>query len=143
MAMVAMLVVLVTAPATGTIAAPQESREIELTLPRGTVKAGRQAFIDLRCVACHRAPDDPAADFPEPISASPGPDLGSRQAVRGAAYLATTIVLPTHEISVDPSDELVHDTEEVTSPMGDITHVMTVRQFFDLIEYLESLAPSE
>jgi mono/diheme cytochrome c family protein len=118
-------------------AAQSVESEVSLSLPRGRTAEGRQVFLDLRCVACHRVDGD--EDLPSPVSASPGPDLGARQAARGAGYLATSIVTPSHEISIDPDDEILHDVAGLTSPMGDYSRAMTVLQLVDLLAYLTSL----
>lgn len=132
----AFVVSLAGAPAT---AAQSGSSDVLLTLPRGRAADGRAALLDLRCVACHRVDGD--ADLPAPVSDSPGPALGARQAARGPSHLAASIVTPSHEISIDPDDEILHDVTGLTSPMGDYSRAMTVRQLVDLIAYLESLEP--
>lgn len=122
----------------GSATASQSSgNQVQLTLPRGRADAGRLAFVELKCVVCHRVDGDP--DLPSPVSASPGPDLGARQAARGPDYLATSIVTPSHEISIDPNDEILHDVTGLMSPMGDFSQTMTVRQLVNLLAYLESL----
>ncbi len=101
------------------------------------VDAARRRSSPSSALQCHRVEAD--LELPRPVSASPGPDLGAALAARGAEYLATAIVSPSHEISLNPDDELVHDVDGLTSPMGDITRAMTVRQLVDLIAFLESL----
>jgi cytochrome c2 len=46
---------------------------VTVTLSQGDVEAGRQAFLDLRCTACHAVPPEP--EFPAPVSANPGPPI--------------------------------------------------------------------
>lgn len=118
---------------------PTESGDVTLSLPRGSAENGREALIAFRCHACHRFPGDSQGDLPAPVSASPGPDLGRTQTLRGLGHVATSIISPSHEISLDPSDEIVHEVNELVSPMSDYSHLMTVRQLVDLIAYLESL----
>ena len=121
------------------VAMAQTDGDIRLTLPRGRAADGRVVFVELRCAACHRVESD--SDLPAPVSDSPGPDLGARQVARGPSHLAASIVTPSHEISLDPNDEILHDVAGLTSPMGDYSRAMTVRQLVDLIAYLESLEP--
>jgi hypothetical protein len=46
---------------------------------------------------------------------------------------------PSHAISADTSGEVRARLEGVLSPMGDFSHVMTVRQLIDLQAYVRSL----
>ena len=46
---------------------------------------------------------------------------------------------PSHEISSNISDEVRTSLSRVLSPMGDFSHVMTVRQLVDLRAYLRSI----
>ena len=118
---------------------PTGTDDVTVVVPRGSAANGRQAFLSFRCHTCHRVPSDRQGDLPTPVSASPGPDLGLRQTQRGSGYVATAIISPSHEISLDPSDELAHDVDDVASPMGDYSHLMTIRQLVDLVAYLEPL----
>jgi Cytochrome c len=110
---------------------------VTVMLPAGDVKAGRQAFMDLKCTACHAVPSE--ADFPPPISANPGPPMDARLARRDVSYLAAAIVSPSHEISPNISGEVRARLDGVLSPMGDFSHAMTVRQLVDLHAYLRSI----
>jgi hypothetical protein len=110
---------------------------VTVTLPTGDVKAGRQAFMDLKCAACHAVPSEP--EFPAPVSANPGPPIDGRLAGRDACYLATAIMSPSHEISPSVGEQVRTQLEGVLSPMGDFSHVMTVRQMVDLHAYLSSI----
>ncbi len=110
---------------------------VRLTLPRGDADAGRQAFRDLACVACHRVVGE--TGFAEPISANPGPDLDAAVAAQPSGLIATSIVAPSHALSVNTSDEVKVRLAGVLSPMGDYSRAMTVRQLVDLIAYLAAL----
>jgi Cytochrome c len=114
-----------------------DTPSVAVMLPAGDVKAGRQAFIDLKCTACHAVPSE--ADFPPPISANPGPPMDSRLARRDVSYLAAAIVSPSHEISPNISSEVRARLDGVLSPMGDFSHAMTVRQLVDVHAYLRSI----
>jgi hypothetical protein len=106
-------------------------------LPAGDVAAGRQAFLDLKCTACHAVPSEPA--FPRPVSANSGPPIDVGMARSDASYVAAAIMTPSHAISPNISPEVRANIEGVLSPMGDFSHVMTVRQMVDLHAYLRSL----
>ena len=108
-----------------------------VTLPAGDVTAGRQAFMDLRCTTCHAVPSQP--DFPAPVSASPGPPIDARLASRDVSYLMTAIMSPSHAISTNTRAEVRARLEGTLSPMGDFSHVMTVRQLIDLHTYVRSV----
>jgi hypothetical protein len=106
-------------------------------LPAGDVTAGRQAFMDLKCTACHTVPSEP--DFPAPVSASPGPPIDAQLASRDVSYLLTAIMSPSHAISTNTSAGVRARLEGTLSPMGDFSHVMTVRQLIDLQAYVRSV----
>ena len=109
---------------------------VVLSLPRGATGAGRQAFVDLKCTACHRVTGD--SDLPAPVSANPGPDLGAGLASRPSGVVATAIVAPSHAMGVDTGAEVRAGAAGALSPMGDYSESMTVRQLLDLIAYLQS-----
>ncbi len=102
---------------------------------RRDADAGRQAFLDLRCAACHQVAGE--TGFPDPISSNPGPDLGA-VAAQPAGLIATSIIAPSHALSVNASGEVTARLEGILSPMGDYSRAMTVRQLLDLIAYLEA-----
>jgi mono/diheme cytochrome c family protein len=110
---------------------------VTVALPQGDVGAGRQAFLDLRCTACHAVPSEP--DFPAPVSANPGPPIDARLASRDVSYLMASIMTPSHAISINISDEVRASLGGVLSPMGDFSRVMTVRQLVDLHAYVRSV----
>ena len=110
---------------------------VTVTLPAGDVKAGRQAFLDLKCTACHAVPSEP--EFPAPVSVNPGPPISAQLASRDVSYLMTAIMSPSHAISTNTSSEVRARLEGVLSPMGDFSHVMTVRQLVDLHAFLRSV----
>ncbi len=123
---------------TGARGASTDTPSVTVTLPAGDVKAGRQAFMDLKCTACHAVPSE--AEFPPPVSAKPGPPIIARLAGRDVSYLTAAMMTPSHEISLNSSDEVLRaHLRGVLSPMGDFSHVMTVRQLVDLHAYLRSI----
>lgn len=123
---------------TGSGGAAADTSSVTVTLPVGDVKAGRQAFMDLKCTACHAVPSEP--EFPAPVSANPAPPINARLAGRDVSYLAAAIMTPSHEISLNSSDEVLRaHLAGALSPMGDFSRAMTVRQLVDLHAYLRSI----
>jgi hypothetical protein len=110
---------------------------ITVDWPAGDVSAGRQAFIDLKCTACHAVASEP--DLPKPVSANPGPPIGPGTARADPSYLTAAIMTPSHAISRNISPEVRANIEGVLSPMGDFSRVMTVRQMVDVYAYLRSV----
>ncbi len=103
-------------------------------LPKGNPEAGRQAFKDLQCLACHAVEKD--AEFSTPSMVPPGPVLGVKQGNYATGWIANSIVSPSHTIALDSNGE-VEGTQ--LSRMGDFTGRMTVRQLIDLVAYLKSM----
>ena len=103
-------------------------------LPPGDPAAGRQAFVELRCWACHGVAGD--AEMPKPNVSPPAPtlDADAGRVVSGA--IATSIVIPSHAISSKKGPW----REDELSPMGDYTDAMTARQLIDLVAFIKSLA---
>ena len=95
----------------------------------GDPAAGRQAFSDLKCGTCHRVIGD--RSFQNPILE--GPDLGSAQSDLSANEIADSIVAPSHVVSGNSKEN------KTISPMGDYSHVMTVRQLTDLVAFVRAL----
>lgn len=120
---------------------PEPAQAVDVTLaaamPPGDARAGRQAFLDLRCTACHEVPSE--AEFPPPVSASAGPPIDAHLAAKDLFYVATSIVSPSHQMSLETSPALREHLEGVLSPMGDFSHTMTVRQFVDLYAFIRSM----
>ena len=108
-----------------------------VVLPEGDARAGRQAFLDLKCVVCHRATGE--SQFPAPVSGSRGPDLDEALQRRPVSELAAAIVLPSHAMSLKTSDEIKKRLDGGLSPMPDFSGIMTIRQLADLLAYLRSL----
>jgi len=114
-----------------------DTPSVTVTLPAGDVGAGRQAFMDLKCTACHAGPAEP--EFARPVSANPGPSIVPGIARSDPSYVAAAIMTPSHAISPNISPEVRAAIEGVLSPMGDFSRVMTVRQLVDLHAYLRSV----
>jgi len=105
---------------------------ISLVLPEGQPVAGRQAFTQLGCSACHAVSWE--TDWPEPAAAVRGPDLGRALTVGTAGAVASSIIAPSHVV---PS-KYRKPERGGKSPMADYTGTMTVRQWIDIVAYLRS-----
>jgi len=118
--------------------APDETAGAAVVLPKGEPRAGRQAFLDLKCTFCHRVVGEAA--FPAPVSGSQGPDLDHMLGLRPRSELASAIIVPSYSISLKISDDVKKRLEgTLLSPMGDFSRTITVGQLADLLAYLSSL----
>lgn len=102
-----------------------------LILPQGSPHEGRGAFLKLGCASCHSVSWE--SEFPAPVSDSRGPDLTPLLARHTAGGVATSILLPSHNISAS-----VEIADGALSPMGDFTEAMTVRQLIDVVAFLRA-----
>lgn len=96
-------------------------------LPQGDAQAGRDAFVQLKCVTCHTVNGD--SSLPAPLSANRGPMLRKWKGDVACGEVMDAIVSPSHRIK----GELA---EGQLSHMGDFSNVMTVRQLIDITAYL-------
>jgi len=105
----------------------------------GDIAAGRQAFIDHQCHACHDVAGvqlPPLAGRSEVLLELGGPTA----TVRSYGGLMTSIINPNHEISDDYRNRLLLNAEvPLNSPMP-MPHIetMTVRQLIDMVAFLDS-----
>ena len=111
------------------VVADDAAETVSLVLPKGDPQAGRAAFVALGCTSCHRV----AGEEGSPVSANPGPTLGHYQGQQQSSRLGMSIFAPSHEIT-----GTVRNREDDLSPMPDFSDAMTVRQFLDIIAYLQS-----
>jgi mono/diheme cytochrome c family protein len=105
-----------------------ETHSAKLVLPAGDAVAGRQAFSDLKCYACHKVAGD--AKMPDPYSANRGPDIGPPQADQTREMLVDSIISPSHV--------LPPDMQGASSPMADYRSTMTVEQLIDVVAYIRA-----
>jgi mono/diheme cytochrome c family protein len=103
------------------------------TLPAGDARAGRQAFVDFKCYACHavrgeRFPLQPG----EPATA--GPDLTGMGSHHPAEYLAESILNPS-AVLVDRPGYIGGDGRSIMPSYPQMTAI----QLIDLVAYLKSL----
>lgn len=105
-----------------------------LSLPEGDPVEGRRAFKELKCNSCHRISSD--IEMAGPVAASGAPDLGVQQSRYKPAYLADSIIYPHHAVLM-PDGRFDHFAK--STPMGDFSDSITVRQLADIVAYLSQL----
>lgn len=103
-------------------------------LPQGDAAKGREAFVDLRCHACHEIE---GFDFPTPIMAETRVLLGGQNA-RVISYgdLVTSIANPSHRIARGYPPEAVAVDGAPLMTLIRLNEVMTVQQLVDLAAFL-------
>jgi hypothetical protein len=111
-------------------------RAQQFALPKGDAERGREAFLALRCHACHRVQ---GASLPAPVATPPVPiTLGAAPSSYTDGSLVTAIVAPSHSITRAEYGESV--ASGGISRMADLTSVMTVRQLIDIVAFLREHA---
>ncbi len=121
-------------------AASSQYETLSVVLPQGDADAGRKAFLALQCTTCHRVAGEPK--FPAPVADNQGPELNRMLRRRPASEVAEAIIVPSHSMSVRTSAAIkrrLQSMPDILSPMGDCGRVMTVRQFADLLAYLQTI----
>ena len=109
---------------------PQKSAR-GFRLPDGNIDKGREAFLALKCNACHTVAGE---NFPAPGQFHI-PLGGETARIRTYGELVTSVINPSHGISARYREELRKAKE---SPMIDFNETMTVAQLIDLVAYLQS-----
>ena len=104
-------------------------------LPEGDADRGREQFVSLGCVDCHRVMGDdalagPAAEPPMQIILG-----GPSSRVQTYGNLVTSIINPSHKIR--RGDPKVVANPDGSSPMPNFNEAMTVQQLIDLTTYLK------
>jgi hypothetical protein len=108
-----------------------------IVLPKGDVRAGRQAFQDLKCHMCHKVAGEEGFS---PIAELGGPMLNATLQLQSASDIASAIIAPSHSLSIRTSEAVKAQMwRQGMSPMGDFSRVLTVRQLADLLAYLRSV----
>ena len=104
----------------------------QLYIPDGDAEAGRETFVEKACHACHRVEGE---NFPGPFADPPVPAvLGARKLSR--VYIAESILATSHHIA--EYEGKVMDGE--LSRMGSYDQNLTLREWVDLVAYIESLS---
>lgn len=100
-------------------------------LPDGDADKGKQAFIQLKCNACHRVE---GVELPPPGSFNLTLGGGTAR-VKTYGELVTSIINPSHVLSEKYKQQL---TDARESPMPKFNNMMTVEQMIDLVAFLQS-----
>ena len=103
------------------------------TLPTGDAAAGRQAFIDFKCFACHAIKGE-QLPLKAGETATAGPDLTGMGGHHPAEYLAESIVNPS-AVLVEAPGYIGGDGRSIMPTYPD----MTLGQLINLVTYLKSL----
>jgi L-cysteine S-thiosulfotransferase len=109
-------------------------------IEEGDISAGRQAFIDHRCHACHSVAGERMPALAGASSAML--ELGGETVgVKSYAELVTSVIHPDHVISDRYRERQLREGAGIPleSPMP-MPHIenMTVRQLIDLVTFLDS-----
>ena len=121
-------------PCVAAVAACGPESPFGFRLPDGDAAAGREAFVDLGCNACHEVAGVPI----EYLEGVAHVQLGGKTThLRTYGELVTSIINPSHKIYPGIDRKLVQTNN--VSRMNDFSEVMTVRQLCDLVAFLETL----
>jgi uncharacterized protein involved in high-affinity Fe2+ transport len=107
------------------------------TLPAGDAAAGRVAFVDFKCYACHAVKGE---QFPlKPgESATAGPELTGMGSHHPAEYLAESIMNP-NAVLVEGPGYIGGDSRSIMPAYPD----MTLAQLANVVAYLKTLGGAE
>jgi hypothetical protein len=116
------------------LAACSQESSFGFRLPDGDPAAGRQAFVDLRCNACHEVAGVPV-EYLEGIARV---TLGGKTTrVRTHGELVTSIVNPSHRIAPPHRDSGAAPEGLSLMSYAYLNEVMTVQQLVDLVAFLQ------
>lgn len=110
-----------------------DTEKITLTLSKGNAMAGKKAFQNLACTACHLVKGENG--FAKPFPGYEAPTLGWNEGKRSASDIAMSILLPSHKISEDLQNRIRSNV----SPMTDYSDAISVRELTDLVAFLRSI----
>ncbi len=96
----------------------------------GDFERGKQAFVELKCTACHTVD---GVELPAPTDLPAVPLGGTLRELRTDGYLVTSIIHPSHRLGRFPKSET---TVEGETRMPDFARSMTVRQLIDTVAFL-------
>jgi cytochrome c len=107
------------------------------TLPAGDATAGRQAFVALKCYACHAVASE---QFPlKPgETATAGPELTGMGGIHPAEYLAESIINPS-AVLIEGPGYIGGDGRSIMPSYPE----MTLAQLTNLVAYLRTLTSPE
>jgi cytochrome c2 len=114
---------------------PSPESALGFRLPDGDAAAGRAAFVDLQCHACHEID---GIELPTPAQSGPlRIELGGEVSkVKTYGELVTSVINPSHKLAWDyPPEQVARGGESL---MRVDNEVMTVQQLIDLVAFLQS-----
>lgn len=117
-----------------------------LFLPDGNAVAGKQAFEDMQCYACHEVPGE---EYPAPSAITPTfVDLDAGRLSQTRYQLVESIIAPSHRFAQpEPPEGVLTGDQNIrsgaNSRMTNFSDRMTVEQLLDLVAYLEQLQTAE
>jgi hypothetical protein len=106
-------------------------------LPDGDAMRGREAFVALRCNACHHVA---GLDLPRQGTGAADVALGG-ETIRVKTYgeLVTAIINPSHRIAPGyPESRVTSADGQSLMALAYLNDVMTVQQLIDLVAFLQS-----
>ena len=105
-------------------------------LPDGDAAAGKQAFVDLNCSACH------SVEGVTPSQSPSGTAVfalgGETTRVRTYGELVTSIINPSHRIAVVSEPSAIGADGKSLMESAALNDRMTVRQLTDLVAFLQT-----
>jgi len=105
-------------------------------LPQGDALKGREAYVALRCHACHEIE---GFDPPTPVVASTRVRLGGQTArVKTYGDLLTSIANPSHRLARGYPQEAVAVDGVPLMTLIRLNEVMTVQQLVDIAAFLQT-----
>lgn len=121
-------------PCLAALAACGPESSFGFRLPDGDAAAGRQAFVELGCNACHEVAGVPI----EYLEGFAHVQLGDKTThVRTYGELVTSIINPSHKIAPAHREAgAVLDGESVMTYLY-LNQIMTVQQLVDLVAFLQ------
>ncbi len=114
--------------------APSQKSASGFHLPDGDVGRGHEAFVELRCHACHSV-EGVAVPAAFSAMAAPVPLGGTLPRSRTDGELVTAIIDPSHLIAFGGRADVRVGSR---SRMGDFRETMTVQQLVDVVAFLHS-----
>jgi hypothetical protein len=103
-------------------------------LPDGDAAAGQQAFVDLRCNACHEVSGVPIEYLEGVARISLG---GKTTRIKTYGELVTSIINPSHKIAPPHRDAGAEHRGESLMTYAYLNEIMTVQQLVDLVAFLQ------
>ena len=103
-------------------------------LPDGDAQAGRQDFIEMRCIQCHTVRGEVLPTVPD--ADPPYVELGGDVTrVKTYGELVSAIINPSHKLASGYPEEMV--SVDGVSNMYVYNDIMTVRQLTNLVVFLQ------